>query len=922
MDLDADIDRWRNQSRRSSYSSYYQRSNRGARSTSYDFSSKHYFRDDTPSPSSAAMHRRAPPPPPPPPPPSPPPPPPPAPSKPSRHAKKRSKRAALKRQSTKRWGRSVASSSSSSSADSSTATTARAVSSTSRGYASSSNASTTSTSSVSESYGTSSEVSITTSSSGTGSSDTGSDSTTYSSASAVSSHHHHHDVRHRKRKISLPRSLQAMLVRVAQRPGSAAQDEEIAAAAACRAILEKEAALKEKEMRLLQHKINFAAEVRQRSSLPHRLANEDEALRQMQRLVDLENPSPSLDDYLRRTASATKVIAPPLSAIADRNASTDAGALAYLRSHDPAAESPSMPSPNRVGGAHGKSLTAAAPSERTTVIDTTHTSPTAVAAVESGTVGSPAAANSAAVPASNNALPRAASALCSNSSLEHSLPVEGHLLIPSGDGTPTQHTDALSHYGALEATIQQRKEDSAAPALTIEADHTEEHQAPPLATSTLSGTWEQRQTAVSGTGTSAEVKNASVSLTATPSKPAEKHHQLSNSSNGGGGHIIHIEFPRRRVKVKVRRRRNASRSQPRAADTDSEEDEEREKSERNCRRSAPAKSMQSPEKAADAPPRQLLPPPPSPAINTTTNCQQFAVAPLQKFKVKGSGQQQQQPWATANWPTSTGHPGSGGGGGVAGISHQKPKDGPPALWYASNSPVPLSQVEFKRLLCSEYTPPELTYAVPPQDDEDVGSEGRHATEHYPPPDAARKPKAGRREFYEPYDDVAADGGERKTPLLMGASPTAGARRAENRRVSLRRRSVQVHDPTEEAETGVDELDGDGRAQDVGRGKGGDGEGGGANNDRAASPTQDEAHASHFLETADDPRVPPTPPAPVYAEDGESVVEFPPPPHLMASDMPPPGNVGSEDEGSCCGDCCGCWGRLFSCVFPCCCGPKD
>lgn len=994
MDLDADIDRWRNQSRRSSYSSYYRRSSKDAYTADYDVPSKRFFNDELPSSSSAATRRRAPPPPPPPPPPTRrPPPPPPAPSDSNRVVesakKQRSKRGASRRHSAKHRGRSAASSSSaSSSSDTScTATTKRA----------SSSASSAASSTASDSYGSSTESSS--SASAATSSDTDSNSATATTSSSASSSTFsstsapatHRASRRRHRRQSMSRSLQTALVRVAQRPGSIAQDEEIAAAAACRAILQKEEALKREELRLLQQKKNFAAEVQRRSSLPHRFTSEDEALRQMQRLVDLEDASPPLEEFLRRTSTKAITGPPPATAPAAKNAETDAGALAYLRSNDAAEARGSMPPINRVGEAPSRVPAGGAETgveQRTTVLDDTGASKKAADAT--------AKPQNSALPAVKEATSsQAGTASGSQSSLEHSLPVEGHPLVHSAPGTPTEQSDAQSHLdAALAATVEKKREaggadagSALAPALTIEADHTEEKQMmPPLTASTPSAT-KDRKTAVSEATTSAASRSEAPSPSKTSVKPAER--------------VIHIEFPRRRVKVKVRRRRSQSRSHARAMDyaldeeTD-EDDVETGEQYKDGQRYSPIKHRRSPPLVAPAvqqheqprsdaqeaeaeydgaskppvsppppPPRELLPPPPSPATNRTMNRQQFAVDPLSRFNPSNAAGVQ-QPWATINWPH--------GSAGMANAEGQRTKDGPPALWYASNSPVPLSQHEFKSLLCSEYKAPETTYAVAP---EKTQREARSAgAVPSPSSDAVTpvRPRTGR-ETYEPYGDDEAtatlnDGG-RSPPSAM--KKTAIARRKtnvnqdkdSNGRASQRRRSVQVCDPADEAGGGdgaaateeeANEGDEDerGREQETERGRGkGKGRGKGTMKGRGwgwglrrtkntaaanAENREEEVYLSHFSDAADgvdvgaaSPQQPPTPPAtrppppaPVFAEDGESIVEFPPPPHLMATDMPPPGDVGSEGEDSCCGGCCGCcscWDSFLSCLFPCCCGPK-
>jgi hypothetical protein len=769
-------------------------------------------------------------------------------------------------------------------------------------------------------------------------------------------------------------------VRVAQRPGSAAQDEEIAAAAACRAILEKEALLKEKELRLLRQKKNFAAEVQRRSLQPHRFTNEDDALRQMQRLVDLEDSSPPLEEFLRRTATKAIVALPTDAAVApEKNAATDAGALTYLRSYNPVDESGGMPAVHQVGPAPEKLSAASAAEERTAVADDTQASAKAEETSKSGSGFRPAAA-----------VPSAATAQTNHSSSEHSLPVEGGVRTHprSRSGTPTEQFNEHSHLArALEATVEKRREDGeAAPALTIEADHTEEKQAPPLSASAVSASREQNSYG-SDAATSAKAKSEQASPGKASSKPAEsRHHHISSGKNTGGvDRVIHIEVPRRRVKVKVRRRRSQSCSHARSASTNSEGDERDEVEEVMERRSyhhTPARTHRSPKVTSTAAPPAherrsssapsypastsrdamlLLPPPPSPATNSTPSRRQFVVDPL--YQVNPSVGGQQQPWATANWPCGNSATGLTGGG------SQKSKDGPPALWYASNSPVPLSQHEFKSLLCSEYKPPETTYAMQPE--ERVGAV--YVIEDCSPLAQTRRQAKAKgtvvpplssdtftpehqrtgRELYEPYENTV-DGPAREEseiPLSgKAAAAAAAARRGSNsnRRVQPRRRSVQVRDPAWEAEEEEafdddDEVREEARARGKPRARGRVREQGrGPRARRTSAEADEEEMYSSRLSDADGrdggdahaqpPSAPPPPPAPVFAEDGESVVEFPPPPHLMASDMPPPGDVGSDDEDSCCGwgccgggccgeGCCSCWGRLFSCLFPCCCGPR-
>ncbi|TPP53074.1 hypothetical protein CGC21_1130 [Leishmania donovani] len=602
------------------------------------------------------------------------------------------------------------------------------------------------------------------------------------------------------------------LSRVAAKPIIAAQDEEIAAAAACRAILSKEAQLKEQELRLLQQKRNFAAEVQRRSSQPHRFVAEDDAIRQMQRLVDLTDTTPALEEFLRRTSKA-----PPAS-----GASTDAGALTYLRSCEGTL--------SRNGVAP---LLSRIPAKWLT---------------GNGTIG-------------DYAVHRGLGANCHaevDSLLEHSLPVEGHLLTRSPPPTPTDRARAPAPSERVPAQ-----------SLTVDAGKTENQvfaAGAPAEGAVTAANGEQKQG-----GSVAPAKE----------KAAEAAEPAASRPLKGGRVTCNELVQRRRIKVKVRRRRSRSHVPAHQSETDDDAALEGDPSPNEKRQdrvvSPPAGNSQPAQRQQSiGAPLQLLPPPPSPASHVVAERQLIFSDPVQQYSQGGA---KKQPWAVANWPCNA----------PPRRSTQKGKDGPPALWYASNSPVPLSHREFKSLLCSEYVSPEMTTVLAPGA-ADATIAGVDADKQLSA--APTGTKAGR-DAYVPYGGGAA---HVATPSRAAGAGERGAQR------NSRHRSVRIQDVNEDSGLPFD-VESAHREGD--------------------SPARIPAKLSAL------------PPVALRGDEDELVVEFPPPPHMMASDMPPPGDVGSDGEDSCCGcggsgcSCCSapcagfcsCWSAMFSCLFPCCCGRK-
>ncbi|KAI5690903.1 hypothetical protein MNV84_01533 [Leishmania braziliensis] len=841
MDLD-DIDRWYSggSSRdhyRSRYAPHYSRKWNDTHQSIHDPPlPRRYFNDD-PIPEKLPSHRSAPPPPPPPSPP-------PHRSN-SANVKRKNKRHSKHRHTRRKRSASFTSSSAARTETSRTSS----ISSTDSAESSTTSSSSSSGSTASGSGSYESSDSERTSSTSASTSSTSASSTSTSSSSTASSHERRAQL-HKKVKPHLQQSAVA-LSRVASRPYIAVQDEEIAAAAACKAIFNKEVQLKEEELRLLQQKRNFAAEVQRRSLHSHRFAVEDDAIRQMQRLVDLTDTTPALEEYLRRTSKA-------LSA---SGATTDAGALAYLRSYEEALSGDGVaPLLKQMATPPSTSVAAAANARRDERLAVVGDGPPAPISLSSGTpkIEALAATRSiaaAAPTASGGVLPHRTSPEA-NSLLEHSLPVEGHFLTRSAPPTPTGRAMA-------QAPSQ------GAPVLSITTD----------AGNTENGVVVGGAPA-EGVITVAKDERQGGSAAQATAKPAEP----AVSRPLKGDLVIHNDLPQqRRIKVKARRRRSRSRALAHQGEADRNSALENAPSSNERRED----STVSPSVGHSQPGRQqqpigaswqLLPPPPSPASHTVSEQQHIFVDPMQQYNSQsGAGQ---QPWAMVNWPCNapTWRP-----------TH-KEKDGPLALWYTSNSPAPLSHRDFKSLLCSEYVSPETMPALVPRA---VGATAASVDADNQVSAAPAGAKAGRNS-HTPYSTGTAD-----TATLSGE--TDAGEHAPRR--SSRRRLVRIR--------GVDETPEYPLVAEWGHGEG---------DSQAHGPAE----------------VLPPPPVDLRGNGNELIVEFPPPPHITASDMPPPGDVGSDVENSCCGcgggecNCCSafcarcrrCWYVVFSCLFPCCSGQTN
>ncbi|KAG5484707.1 hypothetical protein LSCM1_06525 [Leishmania martiniquensis] len=686
-----------------------------------------------------------------------------------------------------------------------------------------------------------------TSSGSSGRSDSERTSTSTASSTSISSSSRKRRAQQRKKAQQHLQQHAKALSRVAGRPSTTAQDEEIAAAAACRALLKKEAQLREKELRLLQQKRNFAAEVQRRSSQQHRFVVEDDAIRQMQRLVDLASAAPALEEYVRRTSRALPV----------SGASTDAGALTYLRSYEGSLSGDGVaPLLNRIAAPRSASAAAAAnvrSEERTVVVS--DEAPVAVSSANGSSRIVPASATPfilASAPTASDRTDALRRSTEIDSLLEHSLPVESRLSAHSVPPTLSERVQAdnpSERRAALPLTIDSKTENTAAAA----------------------------GAAIDGVciATRGVEERGGSAAPATAKAVEAPTHLVSVSSQGRRDTGRNLP-PQRRVKVKVRRRRSALLAL--AQQTEVIDDLSLKK--------APWTNEEGDERAASPPhvysqpvqpqelmnaPRQLLPPPPTPAFHAATEQQHICVDPLQRYSQGGATQ---QPWVMANWPCNA----------PTGRSAPKSKDGPPALWYASSSPAPLSHREFKSLLCSEYVVPETSTAPWLRAAAATANDGDRQVA------ADVAGSKAERESYEPYGHNT-----RNAASPSGAASAGGP----DARRSSRLLSACIGDvgnapeplPAEESALG------DGGSQD-----------------RTLA------------------RLSPPPPVALGRDDEELVVEFPPPPHMMASDMPPPGDVGSDGEDSCCGcgscecSCCSafcancydCWLAIFSCLFPCCC----
>ncbi|KAG5510074.1 hypothetical protein JKF63_06967 [Porcisia hertigi] len=693
--------------------------------------------------------------------------------------KQHSKRRHTRQKSTRFTSKTSAStetsrSSSTSSADSSTNTTTASLDS------SGSTFSTNGSSDYRDSDGTS-----TTSTSGSSTSSTGSG--TSSSEKCVA-----------KRKKVQPHANE--FSRVAARPSTAAQDEKIAAAAACKAILDKELELKEKEIRLIRQKRNFAAEVQRRSSMLHRFGSEDDAIRQMQRLVDIEDTTPALEEYLRRTTKALPASGTP----------TDAGALAFLRSYEGGFPGDGVVQLlNRIAAPPSISSAAAAALAQNgdpVVVE----EPVAPKRASSESPGREPSVVSA--PTMTEGMEPHRMNPEVEASRERSLPVEGHSLHAP---LPTPARCASTHALSGKET------------------------APALAAIYYPTTDRSAATGTSVESASAAVKDKSVEEHSTLVAPAaEKTEEAAESATRNGVKGGHVTSKTRGRHSRSRTFLHKSEAENKAAPT-------------STGHSQPEQQQQ----------LQLLPPPPSPASHDVAEQQFISVDPLQRYS---QGRSTQQPWAMAHLPYHT----------PSEALTQKGKSGPSEIWYASNSPVPLSHREFKSLLCSEYV---STQAVPLMGGKDADATRAGGVVNQQVSAAPPGSKSGR-DAHEPFSGGAAKSATslKATRAQRGAQPL----------------SKGIGDLNEVVRSSATEESAQGQ---------------GDSSDRRLIALS------------------PPPPVSLGGDEGEPVVEFPPPPHMMAGDMPPPGDVGSEGEDSCCGcgcerySCCKCWSAMFRCLFPCCSG---
>ncbi|KAG5485314.1 hypothetical protein LSCM4_05947 [Leishmania orientalis] len=729
MNLD-DIDRWRGGGSRqdhqsSRYASQYSRKWDNAYRSVYEPPPPpRFFKTDLPSPS-LPPRRSAPPPPPLPTPP-------PSHSSGSDNAKRERKHHSKRRRRRRAKSTSFTSSTAASTATNRTLSTSSTDSTTSSTSASSKSSSSTASSSGSTESSDSDRASTTTASSS--SSSTSSKSTLGTSTASSRERRTQH-------RMTAQQHLQQhfkALSRVARRPSTMAQDEEIAAAAACRALLKKEAQLKEKELRLLKQKRSFAAEVQRRSSRPHRFMVEDDAIRQMQRLVDLANTAPALEEYVRHTSKAL-----PAS-----GASTDAGALAYLRSYEGSASGEGVaPLLNRIAAPPPSSTMATAnprSEERTAVV--ANGAPVTVSLPNGSSGITPSAATpfiGAAAPTASEGVDVHRGSTEIDSLLEHSLPVEGHLLAHSAPPTLNERArarDPPEAAPALSLTINPKKTENTAVAAAAPTDGA------CIATR--------------------DVEEPGGSTAPAPAKAAEAAEGAVRVCSKGVRVPGNKLLQQRRIKVKVRRRRSSSLAP--AHQADATEDLSLENApwpgeKRQDRAASLPRGHSQPAKPQEliGVPRPLLPPPPSPSSHAATEQQLISVDPLQRYSQGGATQ---QPWVLANWPCSA----------PAGRSAQKGKDGQSELWYASSSPVPLSHREFKSLLCSEYVSPKTTT---------VRRGSRAAVATAAADDAAELAASkAERELYEPYEH---SGTNAAAPSGVDSSSGGGARQ------SSRLRSVHI-----------------------------------------------------------------------------------------------------------------------------------
>lgn len=770
--------------------------------------------------------RRAPPPPPPP---LPPPPPPPLVDTPKRKSKSKSHRHGKKRCSP-----STSSSSSSDSSDSSS---------------SSSSGSYTSSGSSGYSLSTASQSS----------------STSDSSSSSSSDHRRHRRPLHRK-QLSASRG---------SRVPSAAADLEAATAAAAAAILRKERGLKLQELELLGEKQTFARDVRRRLSQHYTVHDgEGEALAQMQRLVALEDPMPSLAEYLRRTSTPAGV---------------GGGApLLMDRSHADLEQHPAVvgQGPNR--------LSSYQPSEL-------HVSRLLGDLTADGGGSAPTSTSASRWQQQGERTPEKAMPVSTGNDKGNDNDDDASPPAPAAVGTPPPHKASGANGSATEA--DQESGDGA----------TGTAEATPAARSASSSDHKRDGVSTAIVTINPAPKRKRVlrkSVEVVAAKTEEDDDEDDEDKDEAvdapqktpvrpvrAKGVVASPMPRR-LSVRVRRPRARSRF--------------RSKSVGNGADLAPLAGplpvpqqqqqgliIQQPQQQqhivdTPAPHRTLLSPRPpqsrfvspglednsplngAPGMELLPPSQQQQLIPVstQQFN-PGVGQpRQQQPWVNMviNWPM------------------QAPPEPAPAVppsgttpaaptgaYYTAATAGPMAHREFKNLLCSEYVP----------------AAGQRQMSPVAPAALAAAPAeqgAGHASGSGSWEDVESPVGGPHTAPRGGYEPFGP---------TTRRQRLQ---------SGGQQLDGSDLPEPEGVGSGSD-----------------------VVIVHDDPSAPPPPPLPVTVAIGpdlESVVEFPPPPQFNAPDMPGPRADQDDDDGcvDCCGrrpcscDCCGgCFPRLFRCIFPCCFG---
>lgn len=399
------------------------------------------------------------------------------------------------------------------------------------------------------------------------------------SASRSSKHSHCHGNHDRSQVVS----------RRPVKPDTALQDERIAAAAACSAILKKEEEVKAMELKLLQQKRNFIAEVQRRTSATHDFSREEDALLQMQLMVEGERRGLSLlEDLKHRNESY-----PP------SNAPTDAGALEYLRSSDPQFGN------TAIARHFNPVVTRPTGSNNITEQLRTPTDGPLSGAIDQQTV------KSSATPVSGSANREGGSG-------------EGNCLSPNGPqaSEPSSATAAEDAAVAEEAetrAITMDDTETMEEEEAVEEEHVEEQLGPHQVITALTPTAGMRRLRSHGEGKSMEPSGA-------------RHSSHSQATT-------HVMVPQHRVKVRIWRPRTRSHKRTK---------EQHHGTVAQTKLPTPNASVLTSTVAAPAVSRALLPPPPSPIAAAEPPHQQIiSVAPLQHYNTTS-----QQPWAVVNWPCS------------------------------------------------------------------------------------------------------------------------------------------------------------------------------------------------------------------------------------------------------------------------------